>query len=1117
MSEKSTPDTRLAPLEASAIPLAWAEETGIFWAEKADDLPPDLADYTFAVPGTIFPLRTISGAVVHQIRRETASKAANKYLLPKDHPPVLTVHPTHAERVGAVPRILIVEGTKQAIAASLYAPDDVLVAGIQGCWGWSRDGVAIPQMAELKVWDREVFVAFDADVATNRNVWDAAERLNDHLKSLKAKSVSWIKVPAGEKAGLDDFLASIPADQRSDVLDGLVINARPKLPRRPAKKAMPRRQTTAIEAVSDMAAGEIFRPEVTDPKSGAVLVPRTVLMPLAARIVSTVLTENEADPTANPSPQLDIEIAVPSADGTVSILRSNCQSSDLENLAKWLDTLPEGIGVSTYRPTSPGDRAAVVNAIRTCRSDETEIIKAWKRTGWVVADGVLHYLYAGGSIVPGGDDLSVRGDLPQTVSIIDFTGRGVYPEQRRSGAKASIDNLATLVNPTPWYALLGAVGLGALGPQPNAAVCLVGRQSTGKSGLLQTATAFLSPGFAYGRRLMGQIDGSTDVATDLYLNPHANSFALVDDIHPVSGRFLQEKQTNAVDMLLRRAHGASGRRRGKLDRDTGAVSEAPQSDTAPVVLLSMEPEVITNLANSGIDRMLTINVTRESTFKKDQFPAFAETGKDGRLAHAYAGYIRWLADVITTGAFDGAEQWLEGHGEKAWPTDAQSAFDSWCDVVAESRNHLASEIEEYVPKGTSTRATLVVSGLITGLGYWLSYCESTGAIDADEADHLFNEGAALLVKALCEHTNIQDDAVTTARRLVTEIKYGVLAGTLCIGETGKPGVTVVGRPYTYNTQDCVALFPTIYINRRTEKLSRSLRPLSIHDATDRGTIPVRIDGKVTRCVLITNDIWEGGDAASENSGTPTTTDIPPLARPVITLPPTGNSSGGTRLTKSTSPQFTVHQDGVDFRWLSPVRCIVQPYDKTGHPGVEKMLECGLWVPSGHDWGVAMVFAFALDDIPGFREVGHTDLAFVPPEIGVGPWEPVLDFPWHTISGARATFYLRTANYEENYANPPRNNRVVELAGGPILARDFNLVWFTGEDGWPVQCAHRPIDAVTGPLQVHGHTLNIDLSDERIDWENGWSIPRSDIPEPVLIPNPDIAKCRNALAPHPPSD
>jgi hypothetical protein len=1116
MDESTIHDTRLAPLEASAIPLAWAEETGIFWAEKADDLPPDLADYTFAVPGTVFPLRTISGSVVHQIRRETTSKVANKYLLPKDHPPVLTVHPTHAERVGAVPRILIVEGTKQAISASLYAPEDVLVAGIQGCWGWSSDGVAIPQLAELKVWDRDVFVAFDADVATNRNVWDAAERLNDHLRSLKAKSVSWIKVPAGEKAGLDDFLASIPADQRSDVLDGLVINARSKLPRRPAKKAMPRRQITAIEAVSDMESGEIFRPQVTDPKSGAVLIPRTVLMSLAARIVAITIVENEADPTANPNPLLDIEIAVPGADGKVSTHRSTCQSSVLENLARWLDTLPEGVGVSTYRPTSPGDRGAVVNAIRTCRADETEVIRAWPRIGWVVADGVLHYLYSGGSIIPGGDDMSVRGHLPSTVSIINFTGRGVYPEQRRSGAKASIDNLATLADPTPWYALLGAVGLGALGPQPHAAVGLVGKQSTGKSGLLQTATAFLSPGFAYSKQLMGQVDGSTDTAIDLLLDPHANSFVLVDDLHPVSGRFHQEKQTNAVDMLLRRAHGASGRRRGKLDRDTGAVSEAPKSDTSPVVLLSMEPEVITNLANSGIDRMLTINVTRESTFKKDQFHAFAETGKDGRLAHAYAGYIRWLADVITTGAFDGVEQWLEDHGEQAWPTDAQSAFDSWCDFVAESRNRLASEIAEYTPKGTSTRANLVVSGLITGLGYWLSYCESTGAIDAGEADRLFNDGAALLVKAICEHTHIHmDDMMTSARRLLTEIKYGVLAGTWCIGDTVKSGVTAVGRLYTYNTRECVALFPTLRINGRTEKISRALRPVSIHDATDRGTIPVRIDGKLTRCVMIPTDIWEGSDAASDDSGTTTTTDMPSLIRPAISLPPTGSPSGSAN---PNSPQVTFHQDGVDFRWLSPVRCIVQPYDKAEHLGVEKMLECGVWVPHGHDWGVATTFTFAIDDIPGFRSVRDNDDAFfVPPEIGAGPYEGVLDFPWHTVSGARGTFYLRTPNYEENYVNPPPNNRVVEVAGKPALAKDANLVWFTGDEGWPVQCASRPIETVTGPLRVHGHTINIDMSDKRLDWENGWSIPRSDIPEPVLIPNPDIAKRRVAWRSRPPSE
>jgi hypothetical protein len=99
-----------------------------------------------------------------------------------------------------------------------------------GCWGWSKVDPSF--MA-----DRVVYVVFDADLKSNRDVWNAAAELRGTAKAVKSAGVRFVAVPGSGSTGLDDFLANIgdPAKRR-EAMAALIEGASPDLPKAPAKK-----------------------------------------------------------------------------------------------------------------------------------------------------------------------------------------------------------------------------------------------------------------------------------------------------------------------------------------------------------------------------------------------------------------------------------------------------------------------------------------------------------------------------------------------------------------------------------------------------------------------------------------------------------------------------------------------------------------------------------------------------------------------------------------------------------------------------------------------------------------------------------------------------------------
>lgn len=177
-------------------------------------------------PAILFPWTNEAGDVEYQVRPDNPTADGKgrerKYVFRRDMTPVLwAVRP-----VEDADKILIIEGTKQGLAAASYAPEGVGVYAIAGCRMWQIDGQPI---ADLMVADgREVVVILDADAAENPQVYEAGTALAEALAMEGATKVSFGRLPGGGKSGLDDVLGKRPANRRADYLERIIVGAKPK-------------------------------------------------------------------------------------------------------------------------------------------------------------------------------------------------------------------------------------------------------------------------------------------------------------------------------------------------------------------------------------------------------------------------------------------------------------------------------------------------------------------------------------------------------------------------------------------------------------------------------------------------------------------------------------------------------------------------------------------------------------------------------------------------------------------------------------------------------------------------------------------------------------------------
>lgn len=238
--------------DRAAISADVAAGMGLRTARTADDLPewarerPWAAD---AVPAIIFPWTAADGRTVEQIRPDRpldfGGDDVHKYLWPSGGGSILNEIIPAGEGTKTV---LIVEGTKQCLAAASWAPPHVAVYGIAGCRNWSSEGLPLGDLAVVDGID--VVICLDADVSSNLDVYNAAEALGRAVMLEGASSRAYAQLGASGTNGLDDVLASKAPDRRTAYVARLIAMADRKKPaaRRPEPKKAGRDRVVVTDA-----------------------------------------------------------------------------------------------------------------------------------------------------------------------------------------------------------------------------------------------------------------------------------------------------------------------------------------------------------------------------------------------------------------------------------------------------------------------------------------------------------------------------------------------------------------------------------------------------------------------------------------------------------------------------------------------------------------------------------------------------------------------------------------------------------------------------------------------------------------------------------------------------
>ncbi|SCL61055.1 DUF3854 domain-containing protein [Micromonospora peucetia] len=235
-------------LAAQAVNPDLAEKLGVRSLTGKDDLAELGEDWQnwANFPAIAFPWTNEEGRTEYQIRPDNPTEdqrdgRLRKYVFrskDRGYQPVLwAVRPVNDHTT----LMLIVEGTKQALAAASYAPQHVAVYAIGGCRMWQREGLPIGDLMVAE--DQEVVILLDADASSNLDVYEAGVKLGGALTDEGATSVGFARMTGvGEKDGLDDVLGARPEGRRASYLARIIEAGRKH--RKPADKAPVRKKAT---------------------------------------------------------------------------------------------------------------------------------------------------------------------------------------------------------------------------------------------------------------------------------------------------------------------------------------------------------------------------------------------------------------------------------------------------------------------------------------------------------------------------------------------------------------------------------------------------------------------------------------------------------------------------------------------------------------------------------------------------------------------------------------------------------------------------------------------------------------------------------------------------------
>lgn len=263
--------------------------------------------------------------------------------------------------------------------------------------------------------------------------------------------------------------------------------------------------------------------------------------------------------------------------------------------------------------------------------------------------------------------------------------------------------------------LLAGVYLAPLGEalEPDFAIWLYGPTGSLKSSL---SAVFLSHYGKFERKNLPASWESTDNALERVLFTIKDAICVVDDYAPQSDPSAQLRMTRVIQRILRSQGNRSGRSRMNAD-----LSLRPTYTPRGLLLTSGED---LPSGQSILARLLTVEVDREQI---DLDRLTRTQNAIGRLPHALAGYIQWLAPQMDQ---------LREEIPARWRAFRQEALSN--------KGHL--------------RVPEVTAYLAVGLDMFLKYAQHTGVVSVDQSDRIYADGwSTLLSVAEAHQSRIQQE------------------------------------------------------------------------------------------------------------------------------------------------------------------------------------------------------------------------------------------------------------------------------------------------------------------------------------------------------------------------
>lgn len=499
-------------------------------------------------------------------------------------------------------------------------PDWIPVIAIAGVYNWRNN----PEWASLNLRNKNVLVAFDADTATNPQVWAAASSLFQFLEtSKKAASIQLINIPStpdDQHRGIDDWIhdgATLPQ----------VLESTSDLPPRPvdgpAEPGIMRISTDGLRLEASSEAGWIPVSNVggrivsfTNPRFPTDQEIRTGH--LNAGLPLDQQTENNADAIVRIDVSWLDEDNHPqtvTVEGPSAIL-----SHDPKDWDRWGARLPPALYACPDWPPNKG--LEWLAAVRQNRKTEIQYIDRWLSMGWIPRENLPPVFSIGPQVIDSDGAITLTNHTPLREE--DLAGASLFgciPPKHPAGSrefKQRVIECFTQIyeaffcsgawsDPTIPILVL-ALALRPIAPPPTRlASFFVGTKGSGKSWTAATIMGFWqhTPGTWSNSRLPG---GATDTAASMEHALARTPIWVADDLAPSTSRMRAESMESGMGEIIRSVHDHRGRRRMNPD-GTARIVNTPRA----LLVVTGENE-FTN--QSVADRTLIVRFGKDSLAAK---------------------------------------------------------------------------------------------------------------------------------------------------------------------------------------------------------------------------------------------------------------------------------------------------------------------------------------------------------------------------------------------------------------------------------------------------------------------------------------------------------------------